>query len=90
MMNLFHRFSIIIQGVLSFGGLWPDSSRWDSFSNSVKDVHDFGSAGGLGDPPASYGSGHHFQEGGPAIWTSVEDLPEDVEYDFIIVGGERE
>jgi hypothetical protein len=80
---LFHRFSIIIQGILSFGGFWPDSSRWESLSNSVQEFHVFGSVNGLGDPPRSYGSG-------PAIWTSIEQLPKDTEYDFIIVGGERE
>jgi choline dehydrogenase len=52
-----------------------------------------GSSGAIGETPLehfpeSYGFGSQLHGGGPHVWKSVEELPDDIEYDFVIIGGE--
>jgi hypothetical protein len=86
-MHLFQRLSVVVQGALSLSGLWPDASHLGSLSDSVQDLHGSGGlTGNISPEHVPYGINEAPTQG-PAIWKTVDEMPTDVEYDFIIVGG---
>lgn len=77
-----------IRGVLSLDGLGFDLGRWGSLPNFMQVVQQNVGNWGYIAPERSFEYGFGLPEHGePVVWNSVEELPRDVQYDFIIIGG---